>query len=60
MTLNSTLRRMIADKAPRAAIEDELHKPGSGFISLRESALNLAREGITTSEEILRVVNDDN
>jgi type IV pilus assembly protein PilB len=60
MTLNSKLRRLIADGAPRAAIEDELHKPGSGFVSLRESALNLAREGVTTASEILRVVNDDN
>ena len=59
MTLNSKLRRLIADGAPRAAIEDELHKPGSGFVSLRESAINLAREGVTTASEILRVVNDD-
>ena len=59
MTLNSKLRRLIADGAPRAAIEDELHKPGSGFVSLRESAINLARQGVTTASEILRVVNDD-
>ena len=59
MTLNSKLRRLIADGAPRAAIEDELHKPGSGFVSLRESAINLARQGVTTAGEILRVVNDD-
>ena len=59
MTLNSRLRRMIADGAPRADIEEELHKPGSGFVSLRESALNLAREGVTTGSEILRVVNED-
>ena len=59
MTLNSKLRRLIADGAPRAAIEDELHKPESGFVSLRESAINLARQGVTTASEILRVVNDD-
>ena len=59
MTLNSKLRRLIADGAPRAAIEDELHKPGSGVVSLRESAINLARQGVTTAGEILRVVNDD-
>ena len=59
MTLNPTLRRYIADRAPRAKIEEELHKPGSGYVSMKESALNLAREGITTSEEILRVINDD-
>ena len=59
MTLNSKLRRLIADGAPRAAIEDELHKPESGFVSLRESAINLARQGVTTAGEILRVVNDD-
>ena len=59
MTLNSTLRRLIANSAPRAAIEDELHKPESGFVSIHDSALNLAREGVTTASEILRVVNDD-
>ncbi len=59
MTLNSKLRRMISDGASRAEIEEELHKPESGFVSLRESAINLAREGVTTASEILRVVNDD-
>ncbi len=59
MTLNSKLRRMISEGASRAEIEEELHKPESGFISLRESAINLAREGVTTASEILRVVNDD-
>ena len=59
MTLNSKLRRMISERAPRSAIEEELHKPESGFVSLRESAINLAREGVTTASEILRVVNDD-
>ena len=59
MTLNSKLRRLISKRAPRSAIEEELHKPESGFVSLRESAINLAREGVTTASEILRVVNDD-
>ena len=59
MTLNSKLRRLISERAPRSAIEEELHKPESGFVSLRESAINLAREGVTTASEILRVVNDD-
>ena len=59
MTLNSRIRRLISERAPRSAIEEELHKPESGFISLRESAINLAREGVTTASEILRVVNDD-
>ena len=59
MTLNSKLRRMISEGASRAEIEEELHKPESGFVSLRESAINLAREGVTTASEILRVVNDD-
>ena len=59
MTLNSRIRRLISERAPRSAIEEELHKPESGFVSLRESAINLAREGVTTASEILRVVNDD-
>ena len=59
MTLNSRIRRLISERAPRSAIEEELHKPESGFVSLRESAINLAREGVTTASEILRVVNDN-
>ena len=59
MTLNSRIRRLISERAPRSAIEEELHKPESGFVSLRESAINLARQGVTTAGEILRVVNDD-
>ena len=42
-----------------AEIEQELKKPGSGYTSIRENAVKLALAGITTLEEILRVINEE-
>ncbi|MCR5664983.1 MAG: GspE/PulE family protein [Oscillospiraceae bacterium] len=59
LSVNGRVRRMIADKAGRTAIEKELKDPKNGFISLRENALRLVREGVTTGEEVLRVINEE-
>ncbi len=53
------LRRLIASGKGREAIENELMKPGSDFVSLRDNALRLVEDGTTTADEILRVVYED-
>ena len=53
------VRNMISERKSRDDIEAELKKPASGFVSLRENALRLVLEGVTTGEEVLRVVNEE-
>ena len=59
LPVTHTVRDMISARKSRDEIERKLKEPGSGFVSLRENALRLMREGITTSEEVLRVVNEE-
>ena len=53
------IRDMINARKGREAIEKALRAPGSGFVSLQENAARLVKEGITTVEEVLRVVNEE-
>ncbi len=59
LTINRELRRIISERRGRAAVEEVLNRPGSDFVSLRQNALKLVREGVTTSGEVMRVVNQD-
>ena len=59
LMMNSRVRRMIADRRSRVEIEAELKRPENGFVSLRDNAMRLVREGITTTEEMQRVVSED-
>ena len=59
LEINSRVRRLIADGGSRADIEQELKKPENGFVSLRENAMRLVNEGVTTTSELLRVVSED-
>ena len=59
LIINSRVRRLISDGKSRDEIETELKRPDSGFVSLRENALRLVCEGVTTSEELMRVVSED-
>ena len=59
LTVNARVRRMIADGASRGELEAELKKPENGFVSLRDNAMRLVREGVTTSSELLRVVSEE-
>ena len=59
LLMTPTLRRLVAERKPRSDIERELKKPGSGYTSIRENAVKLALAGITTLEEILRVINEE-
>lgn len=57
--LNIKVRRMVARRATREEIETVLKDPSMGFVSLRENALRLVEEGVTTGEEVLRVIYED-
>ena len=59
LPITRRVRTMIADGSTRAQIEEELKSPEAGFVSLRENALRLVKEGITTSSEITRVINEE-
>ncbi len=58
LPINHTVRRLIYEQRGRDAIESELKRPENGFVSLRDNALRLMREGVTTSEEVLRIVTE--
>ncbi len=60
LMMNPTVRNMIYKKEDRETLEAELRKPESGFISLHDNAVRLVLEGVTTVEEVLRVINEDN
>ena len=57
LTVTPRLRALIYDRRSRDAMEAELQRVGSSHVSLYDNALRLVREGVTTSDEILRVVN---
>ena len=57
--LTVQVRRMVAARAGREAIENLLKDPASGFVSLRENAMRLVEEGITTGDEVRRVIYED-
>ena len=56
LPVNGKVRELIAKRAQRPDIEEELKNPANGFVSLRQNAIRLVREGITTSDEVLRVI----
>lgn len=57
--LDIKVRRMIANRVGREAIEEKLRDPSSGFVSLKDNAIRLVEQGITTSEEVQRVIYED-
>lgn len=59
LPINRHIRSMISEKKARTEIEAELKSAKTGFVSLRDNAIRLAKEGITTTEEIARVVNEE-
>jgi general secretion pathway protein E len=57
LALDDRLRTLIAQRAPLAEIKAEARRQGTR--SLRDAALQLAREGLTTLEEVARVTLQD-
>ena len=58
MMVTPRIRDLIYTRAGRAAVEEELGKPGSNFVTLRESATKLVFDGITTVSEVVRITNE--
>lgn len=57
--LTIKVRRMIASRASREEIETVLKDPASHFVSLKDNAIKLVEEGLTTDAEVLRVIYED-
>ena len=57
--LSVKVRRMVAARAGREAIEALLKDPSSDFVSLKDNAIKLVEDGMTTSSEVLRVIYED-
>ena len=58
LTMTPEIRDMITVSAPRAVIEKAL-RGGGKYVSLKQNALRLVREGVTTSSEVIRVINEE-
>ena len=58
MTMTAEIRDKIIVSAPRTEIEQALRSAGK-YVSLKQNALRLVREGVTTSSEVIRVINEE-
>lgn len=56
LEITPEIRPLISQQAGRLAIEQELASAHSEFKTLRENAIQLVEEGITTAEEVQRVI----
>lgn len=56
LEITPEIRPLISRQAGRPAIEQELASTHSEFKTLRENAIQLVEEGITTAEEVQRVI----
>ena len=56
LEITPDIRPLISQQAGRSAIEQELASAHSEFKTLRENAIQLVEEGITTAEEVQRVI----
>ena len=57
LPVTHAVRNLIYEQKGRDAIEQALTNSHS-FVSLRQNALRLMREGVTTGEEVLRIVHE--
>ncbi|WP_026509069.1 GspE/PulE family protein [Butyrivibrio sp. LC3010] len=58
MMITPEVRDLIYKRAGRTEIEKALKKEGTGFVSLREAGAKLVLAGVTTTYEVMRVVNE--
>ncbi len=59
LPMSSEVRELISERAKRSIIEEKLKSSQTGFVSMRENALRMMLEGVTTAEEVLRVTNEE-
>ena len=57
LIVDRNLRHMISTGANRAQIEEVLMAPGSDFVTLNQNAMQMVLDGVTTLEEVNRVIN---
>ena len=58
LPISRDVRNAIANKKGREEIERLLKQRSGGYVSLQENGIRLMKEGITTAEEVMRVVNE--
>jgi len=58
LQVTSKVRSAIASRQGREVVEEQIRE-GEHFVSLRTNAIRLVLEGVTTSSEVLRVVNEE-
>ena len=56
LEITPEIRPLISGQAGRPAIEEELASDRSNFKTLQDNAVQLVKEGITTAEEVQRVI----
>ena len=56
MPVTRKIRSLISEKRGRDELERELHSAQMNFSSLRENAVRLVREGVTTVSEAMRII----
>ncbi|MBR3570927.1 MAG: Flp pilus assembly complex ATPase component TadA [Oscillibacter sp.] len=59
LLITPRVRTLIYEQRGRDAIEAELKRPESGFVSMLANGVRLVLEGITSCEEVMRVVNEN-
>ena len=59
LPMSTEVRELISERAKRSIIEEKLKSSQTGFVSMRENALRMMLEGVTTAEEVLRVTNEE-
>lgn len=59
LPMNQAVREMISEKERRSVIEEKLKSADSGFVSMRENAIRMMLEGVTTVDEVMRVTNEE-
>lgn len=58
LPISSEVRHSIANGKRREEIEKMLKMKENGYVSIKENGIRLMEEGITTAEEVLRVVSE--
>ena len=58
LTMFPELRDKITTSAPRGEMEAVL-RAGGKYVSIKQNAIRLVKEGVTTSSEVIRVINEE-
>ncbi len=59
LPMSRVVRELISEGAHRAELEEALHDSKTGFVSMRENAIRLMLEGVTSVEEVMRITNEE-